>query len=79
MNANRFVRSFVLLSQTAKDIGLPKPSKLKDLYVGQKHGKLVKPWVKAPDSDRAAAYAVGPHFQHLNLMQQEGLGMRASS
>jgi hypothetical protein len=52
MNTNRFVRSFVLL--TTKHLNPPKP-KLKDLYIGQKDGKLMKPWVLALASINTAA------------------------
>jgi hypothetical protein len=64
MSATKFVRSFVLL--TAKDLGPPKTMKLKDLYVGQKYGKLVKPWVEAPASNKATASPFG-NFAHMNL------------
>ena len=71
MKANRFVRSFVVL--TTKDLGPSKPSKLKDLYVGQKYGKLVKPWVEAQGANKTAAATFG-NFAYLKLMRQDGFG-----
>jgi hypothetical protein len=58
MNANRFFRRFVTEILRESTSVAPRGSlQLKDLYVGQMHGKLVKPWVGASISNNSdAAY-----------------------
>lgn len=48
MSANRFLRRFVTeIAREPTSVAPKNALQLKDLYVGQMYGKLVKPWMGA--------------------------------